>query len=76
MANLSLRDATKTFNDDGDEIVAVDNLNLEIEDGEFLVLVLQRARERIESISGVLATLSAITIAPEPSSRNKQFYIT
>ena len=39
MANLSLRDATKTFNDDGDEIVAVDNLNLEIEDGEFLVLV-------------------------------------
>ncbi|WP_144925386.1 ABC transporter ATP-binding protein [Halorubrum salsamenti] len=39
MANLSLRDATKTFNDDGDQIVAVDNLNLEIKDGEFLVLV-------------------------------------
>ena len=39
MANLSLRDATKIFNDDGDQIVAVEELNLEIEDGEFLVLV-------------------------------------
>jgi multiple sugar transport system ATP-binding protein len=39
MANLSLRDATKTFDDDGDEIIAVDELNLEIEDGEFLVIV-------------------------------------
>jgi multiple sugar transport system ATP-binding protein len=39
MANLSLKDATKNFNDDGNQIVAVDELNLEIEDGEFLVLV-------------------------------------
>ena len=39
MANVSLEAATKTFDDDGDEIVAVDELDLDIEDGEFLVLV-------------------------------------
>lgn len=39
MADLSLQDATKTFSDDGGEIIAVDDLDLEIEDGEFLVLV-------------------------------------
>uniref|UniRef100_UPI00126A1F66 ATP-binding cassette domain-containing protein n=1 Tax=Natrinema salifodinae TaxID=1202768 RepID=UPI00126A1F66 len=37
MGQIALNDVRKTFNDD--EIVAVDNLNLEIEDGEFLVLV-------------------------------------
>lgn len=39
MSRVILKDVTKTFSDDGGEIVAVDNLNLEIEDGEFVVLV-------------------------------------
>jgi multiple sugar transport system ATP-binding protein len=39
MANVSLAAATKTFDDDGDQIVAVDELDLDIQDGEFLVLV-------------------------------------
>ncbi|WP_436925127.1 ABC transporter ATP-binding protein [Halosimplex amylolyticum] len=39
MANLSLRGTTKVFDDGGDEIVAVNDLDLEIEDGEFVVLV-------------------------------------
>ena len=39
MADLSLDKATKTFNDGGNDIVAVDHLDLDIRDGEFLVLV-------------------------------------
>ncbi|MFA9518587.1 ABC transporter ATP-binding protein [Halopenitus sp. H-Gu1] len=39
MAELSLSGTTKTFNDGGDEILAVDDIDLEINDGEFLVLV-------------------------------------
>ena len=39
MADVSLEGATKTFDDDGEAIVAVDELDLEIQDGEFLVLV-------------------------------------
>jgi len=38
MARVSLDHVTKTFQDDG-EIVAVDDLSLDIRDGEFLVLV-------------------------------------
>ncbi|WP_458206565.1 ABC transporter ATP-binding protein [Haladaptatus sp. NG-SE-30] len=39
MARLTLDSVTKVFDDDGDRIVAVDDANVEIEDGEFLVLV-------------------------------------
>ena len=39
MASLSLVDATKEFDGDGGGIVAVDHLDLDIQDGEFLVLV-------------------------------------
>ena len=39
MADLSLKKTTKTFSDGDDEILAVDDLDLEIRDGEFLVLV-------------------------------------
>ncbi|WP_415381396.1 ABC transporter ATP-binding protein [Halosimplex sp. TS25] len=39
MANLSLDGTTKVFDDGGDEIVAVNDIDLEIEDGEFVVLV-------------------------------------
>ncbi|WP_458188349.1 ABC transporter ATP-binding protein [Haladaptatus sp. NG-WS-4] len=39
MAELTLDGVTKWFDDDGDRIVAVDDANVEIEDGEFLVLV-------------------------------------
>ncbi|WP_114577092.1 ABC transporter ATP-binding protein [Saliphagus sp. LR7] len=39
MAALSFNRTTKTFSDGNDEIVAVDELDLEIRDGEFLVLV-------------------------------------
>jgi multiple sugar transport system ATP-binding protein len=40
MAELTLDGVTKVFTeDDGNEIVAVDDLDVEIEDGEFLVLV-------------------------------------
>ncbi|MFC7139197.1 ABC transporter ATP-binding protein [Halosimplex aquaticum] len=39
MANLSLDGTTKVFDDGDDEIVAVNDIDLEIEDGEFVVLV-------------------------------------
>ncbi|WP_435178944.1 ABC transporter ATP-binding protein [Halorussus sp. AFM4] len=39
MAELTLDGVTKWFDDDGDRIVAVDDANVDIEDGEFLVLV-------------------------------------
>ena len=40
MAELTLDGVTKVFTeDDGNEIVAVDDVNIDIEDGEFLVLV-------------------------------------
>ena len=40
MAELTLDDVTKVFTeDDGNEIVAVDDVNIDIDDGEFLVLV-------------------------------------
>jgi len=39
MAELSLRGTTKVFQDGNDEIVAVDGIDLDIEDGEFVVLV-------------------------------------
>jgi multiple sugar transport system ATP-binding protein len=39
MAELSLTGTTKVFTDGGDEIMAVDNIDLDIEDGEFVVLV-------------------------------------
>jgi multiple sugar transport system ATP-binding protein len=39
MANLTLTDVTKHFEDGGDSIVAVDDVSININDGEFLVLV-------------------------------------
>jgi len=39
MAELSLSGTTKVFDDGGDSIVAVNDIDLEIEDGEFVVLV-------------------------------------
>lgn len=39
MARTELDHVTKRFADKGDEVVAVDDLSLDIEDGEFLVLV-------------------------------------
>ncbi|WP_227354944.1 ABC transporter ATP-binding protein [Haladaptatus salinisoli] len=39
MAKLTLDGVTKWFDDDGDRIVAVDEATVEIDDGEFLVLV-------------------------------------
>ncbi|WP_049986154.1 ABC transporter ATP-binding protein [Halobellus rufus] len=39
MGRLQLNDLTKVFESDGSDIVAVNELNLDIEDGEFLVLV-------------------------------------
>jgi len=39
MAGLTLDHVTKEFDDDGEQIVAVDDVSVEIEDGEFLVLV-------------------------------------
>ena len=39
MADLTLDNITKTFDDDGEEVVAVDDLSVDIRDGEFLVLV-------------------------------------
>jgi multiple sugar transport system ATP-binding protein len=39
MGDLSIVNATKVFNDGGDEIVAVNDLSVDIEDGEFMVLV-------------------------------------
>jgi multiple sugar transport system ATP-binding protein len=39
MADLTLDDVTKHFDDDGDTIVAVEDLSATVEDGDFLVLV-------------------------------------
>jgi multiple sugar transport system ATP-binding protein len=39
MGQLEINNLTKVFGDDEGEIVAVDDLNIEIEDGEFIVLV-------------------------------------
>ncbi|MFC7076536.1 ABC transporter ATP-binding protein [Haloarcula halophila] len=39
MARLTLDKVTKVFDDDGERIVAVDDVSVEIGDGEFLVLV-------------------------------------
>ncbi|AGB37092.1 ABC transporter ATP-binding protein [Natronococcus occultus] len=39
MAQVTLEDVTKVYDPRGERIVAVEDLNLEIEDGEFLVLV-------------------------------------
>ncbi|MBX0294141.1 ABC transporter ATP-binding protein [Haloarcula nitratireducens] len=39
MASLTLDNVTKVFDDDGDQIVAVDDVSIDIADGEFLVLV-------------------------------------
>ncbi len=39
MARLTLDNVTKVFDDDGEQIVAVDDVDIDIEDGEFLVLV-------------------------------------
>ncbi|MFB6072811.1 MAG: ABC transporter ATP-binding protein [Halobacterium sp.] len=39
MAELVLDGVTKYFDDDGDRIVAVDDASIDLEDGEFLVLV-------------------------------------
>jgi multiple sugar transport system ATP-binding protein len=39
MANLTFDDVTKKFRDGNDEIVAVEELSMEINDGEFLVIV-------------------------------------
>ncbi len=39
MAELTLTGVTKRFDDGGDEILAVDDVSIEIDDGEFLVLV-------------------------------------
>lgn len=39
MGELELKDLTKVFDDGGSSIIAVDELNITIEDGEFLVLV-------------------------------------
>jgi len=39
MARLELDDITKHFDDDGETIVAVDDASIDINDGEFLVLV-------------------------------------
>ena len=39
MAELSLDSVTKVFDDDGSDIVAVDDVSVDIGDGEFLVLV-------------------------------------
>jgi len=39
MSDLKLNSLTKTFDNNGDPIVAVDDTSIDIEDGEFLVLV-------------------------------------
>ena len=39
MATIDITDLRKEFGDDGEQIVAVDDFNLTIEDGEFLVFV-------------------------------------
>ncbi|MCU4975061.1 sn-glycerol-3-phosphate ABC transporter ATP-binding protein UgpC [Halobacteria archaeon AArc-m2/3/4] len=39
MGHVELAELTKVFDNDGNELVAVNDLNIEIEDGEFLVLV-------------------------------------
>ena len=39
MARLTLEDVTKVFDDDGEDVVAVDDVSIDIGDAEFLVLV-------------------------------------
>ena len=39
MGELSIQNLTKVFDDDNEQIVAVDDFNLDIEDGEFVVFV-------------------------------------
>ncbi|WP_135302845.1 ABC transporter ATP-binding protein [Haloarcula amylovorans] len=39
MASLTLDNVTKVFDDDGEQIIAVDDVSIDIADGEFLVLV-------------------------------------
>jgi len=39
MAQLTLDGVTKVFDDDGEDVVAVDGVDVDIDDGEFLVLV-------------------------------------
>lgn len=39
MTHVSVRELTKTFQDGEDEIVAVDDLDFEVDEGEFIVLV-------------------------------------
>jgi len=39
MSSLTLDHVTKIYDDDGEDVVAVDDVSLEIRDGEFLVLV-------------------------------------
>ncbi|WP_254271259.1 ABC transporter ATP-binding protein [Haloarcula marina] len=39
MAGLTLDNVTKIFDDDGEQIIAVDDVSIDIDDGEFLVLV-------------------------------------
>ncbi|MFB6189872.1 MAG: ABC transporter ATP-binding protein [Halapricum sp.] len=39
MGELEIRNLTKIFHDDGGDIVAVDDVNVDIEDGELIVLV-------------------------------------
>ena len=39
MSQLEINHLTKTFGDDGSETVAVDDINIQVADGEFLVLV-------------------------------------
>ncbi|WP_224335504.1 ABC transporter ATP-binding protein [Haloprofundus halobius] len=39
MAQLTLDHVTKVFDDNGTDVVAVDDVNIDIDDGEFLVLV-------------------------------------
>jgi multiple sugar transport system ATP-binding protein len=39
MAELTLDSITKVFDDDGEDVVAVDDVSVDIDDGEFLVLV-------------------------------------
>jgi|AntDeeMinimDraft_4_1070355.scaffolds.fasta_scaffold00225_22 multiple sugar transport system ATP-binding protein len=39
MARITIDDVTKRFGDDGDAVVAVDDVSLDIKDGEFIVFV-------------------------------------
>ena len=71
MAELRLDGVTKRFGDDGDEIVAVDDASLDVDDGEFLVLVgpsgcgkstTLRMIAGLESISAGTISLDGTTI--------------